>query len=111
MLNILKKILMILALAGTAGAAGAGQLPGYYPGQFDHKGVVTRAANGQTIMINAMRYKLDSNVRVHSLTTEFSSVRALTAGSDIAYRADEDRNGKVTVTEIWVLPSGSVPRL
>lgn len=83
-------------------------LPDYYPASFDQTGILHAVSSGRFIEVNARRYALDSGARVHSTVTKFSSVRALTPGLEVGFNWKKNERGGYTVTEIWVLPEGSV---
>lgn len=101
--------LMCLALTLSAPLAGAVDWPAYYPERMPREGVVGSVSPGRgQIEINGMRMSVDGNARVHSLTTEFSSLRSLKPRDAVGYRTKQDRNGRKVVTEIWILPEGSV---
>jgi hypothetical protein len=102
-----KTVLTSLGLLWAAGGVQATGLPPYYPGSFDRQGVIS-AAGGSEILVNAKRYQLDPNVRVHSLTTEFASRRALQGGTEIGFSTSAGKNDVERITEIWVLPDGTV---
>ncbi len=58
-----------------------------------------------TIMINATKYYLGQNVKVHSKKNEFGSINNLSKGSNITFMTS---NNDETITEIWIVPKGSV---
>jgi hypothetical protein len=101
--------LMCLALTLSAPLVSAADWPAYYPERLPRKGVVGKVDSSLSrIEINGNSLALDRNVRVHSLTTEFSSVHALKPEDAVGYRVEQDRSGRKVVKEIWVLPEGSV---
>jgi len=109
MLNTLKTALLSLALVFAGASNGAGSLSDTYPADFDREGIITGTANGQQVLINATRYMLDSNVRVHTPETEYATPYMLTAGKEVGFTLIEDRAGSQNrIKEIWVLPKGSV---
>jgi len=78
-------------------------LPDYYPEKFQKAGTIDRVdIRRGDIVINDSLKQLSMNARVHSLTTEFSSVQRLRAGMKIGY-ATTSINGKSQITEIWIL--------
>ncbi len=101
-----KALLLILLISlGSAGVSQGAELPSYYPETVPAmNGIIGYADIKQgVIVINDMSWKLSMNVRVHSLNTQFSSVRALRSGMRIAFESTSI-NGKVQLAEIWVLP-------
>jgi hypothetical protein len=102
-----KTVLTSLGLLWAAGSVQAAGLPHYYPGSFDQRGVITSAGSGE-LYVNARRYRLDPNVRIHSLDTQFASRRALQGGTEIGFSTDPGKQGVGKITEIWLLPDGTV---
>jgi len=83
------------------------QLPGYYPSSFQKTGVIEKVGTGGNIVIATAGYQLASNVLVHSPTTEFSSRYDLSAGKEVGFNLAGNGNSN-TITEIWILPAGSI---
>ena len=54
------------------------------------------------------RLTVDGNVKVHSLTTQFSSLQAVKPNDSVGFRTERRYNGQRVVTELWILPAGSV---
>lgn len=79
------------------------ELPSYYPDNIPHSGMVGSVSNN-TIIIDASAYRLDSNVRVHTLSTLFGSTRSLSENTPIGFTKASDRSGNSVITEIWILP-------
>ena len=102
-----KTVLTSLGLLWAAGSAQAAGLPHYYPSSFDRQGVISGMGSGG-LYVNARRYQLDPNVRIHSLDTQFASRRALQGGTEIGFSTSPDRKGIDKITEIWLLPDGTV---
>jgi len=88
-------------------AATAESLPGYYPPSFQGDGIVNQVSNSQ-LVVNARRLAVDSNVRVHTPATEFSSMSAVRKGTEIGFNSETRANGRTSIIEIWVLPPGTV---
>lgn len=97
-------LLMLLSLSLSVSAA---TLPAYYPETFQMHGTVDRIdiKRGE-IVINDMFWSLSMNVKVHSLTTEFSSIQTLRLGMNIGFSMNTV-NGKNQVAEIWILPDNN----
>lgn len=86
----------------TSGTSLAG-LPHYYPDDIPYSGTVSRVSDN-TIIVNASAYRLDPNVRVHTLSTSFGSIRSLSNSTPIGFTKTSDRSGNRVITEIWVMP-------
>ena len=78
-------------------------LPSYYPDNIPYSGMVGSISDN-TIIIDASAYRLDPNVRVHTLSTSFGSIRTLSGSTPVGFTKSSDRSGNSVVTEIWVLP-------
>ncbi len=96
-------LILLLLLSFSVSAA---TLPSYYPkplppmiGKID--GINIKKGE---IIIDDIPFKLSMNVKVHSLTTEFSSLQVLRNGMHIAHIM-KNINGTFTIAEIWILPS------
>ncbi len=91
---------LLIAASGAGLAAG---LPSYYPDRIPHTGMFGGISNN-TITVDASTYRLDSNVRVHTLSTAYGSVHSLSANTPIGFTKTTDRSGNSVITEIWVMP-------
>jgi hypothetical protein len=100
-------VLSSLLLLVTAASVQAQSLPHYYPNSFDRQGIITSTGSSE-IFVSAQRYQLDANVRVHSLATEFASRRLLRGGAEIGFTTARGKKGVTKITEIWLLPDGTV---
>jgi hypothetical protein len=108
MLSKQYKSTVAAALLTSALAATASGLPDYYPSQFNGEGIVQQVSNGQLIM-ESRRYSIDSNVRIHTPDTEFSSLGSVPPGTEIGYSlVEKSGNGGRSINEIWVLPPGTI---
>ncbi len=47
---------------------------------------------------------IDANVPVHTLRTQFATVRDLAKGMQVAYNATSGTANRPQIIEIWVLP-------
>ncbi|MGH8501586.1 MAG: hypothetical protein ACREVE_03770 [Gammaproteobacteria bacterium] len=88
----------------------ASDLPHYYPARFDGTGFLQAVEPSRnTLTIDALHYGLASNVPVHSLQTRFSSLSALRSGMEVGFTLrNGGRSDRRIITELWVLPVGSV---
>ncbi|MCI0506016.1 MAG: hypothetical protein L0Z73_07870 [Gammaproteobacteria bacterium] len=82
------------------------QLPAYYPSHFPSLGVLTEMRASHDWVINGKAIKVSSNVIVHSLVTNFSSLYSVKQGMELAYRVNKDGE----VAEVWALPNGAIDR-
>ncbi len=84
-------------------------LPSYYPESFQMKGVVNRVeVRRHYLVISGQKMSFDPNIKVHTLATEHASLYALRVGDPIGLNfLDGDRRQRI-LSEIWVLPPGSV---
>ena len=81
-------------------------LPSYYPSHFPALGVLTELRGRYDWVIDGKAVKVSSNVIVHSLVTNFSSLYSIKQGMDLAYR----KNKQNEIAEVWHLPKDSVER-
>ncbi len=93
-------LLMLFSLSISASG-----LPDYYPEKLNHMQGNIDDIDIRTgrIIINDIPWKLSMNVKVHSMSTEFSSVQTLKKGTYLAFKVDTI-NGKSEIAEIWILP-------
>lgn len=84
--------------------AAAAPLPDYYPQQFNRIGVIDRVDVGEgQIVIQDTLLLLSPGTAVHSPSRQFALPRELRKGMKIGYDLRK-KDGKTTVTEIWILP-------
>ena len=107
MYKLFTTVLSPLALMFAAVSTHAAGLPDYYPKSFDQQGVVSNLRSGE-VLVNARRYRLDANVRIHTLDTRFASARSLASGKEIGFNTSPGKRGVSKITEIWLLPDGTV---
>jgi len=81
-------------------------LPAYYPSHFPALGVLTELRGQYDWVIDGKAVKVSSNIIVHSLVTNFSSLYSIKQGMDLAYR----KNKQGEISEVWQLPERSVKR-
>lgn len=113
--NLLKLILAttVISFLASGTAFGRGEtvspgsgLPDYYPASFQNTGVIN-GVSGSSLNISGLNYSLSPNVLIHSTMTEHSSRYDLGSGKEVGFTVDNNRNTR-TITEIWILPSGTV---
>ncbi|MDH5324195.1 MAG: hypothetical protein OEZ68_19980 [Gammaproteobacteria bacterium] len=88
-------------------------LPAYYPAQFPHSGKITEIESQNSIIINGLRYKLSAYVKVHTKESKYATLGALQAGQELGFKTNTRSQANSTrdrgeITEMWVLPTGSV---
>lgn len=84
------------------------KLPTYYPNQFQHTGMISSLENDNSIIISGLRYKIASYLKLHTSATEYATRRSLRAGDEVGFSTMAGYNNSLKVTELWVLPKGSV---
>jgi len=110
-MNHIKKLLTILLCSlGILGNAWGAELPGYYPEILPRMSGVIEGIDIKRgeLIVNDTQRLLSMNTKVHSLNTEFSSLRILRPGMKISFDT-RSVNGKAQVTEIWILPTNFTP--
>jgi len=105
-----KRLLFILLSLGITTIAWGAEMPAYYPASFNKHGTIDRISiNTAEIVINDSLQSLSTNIKVHSLVTEHSSIHVLKKGMSIGYSTITMRNGNRDVVEIWILPKNHKP--
>ena len=107
MYRILRQLIVLASLGLGTVAAAAQALPPYYPASYDYSGIVD-STRGSHLIVGASSFAVDSNVRVHTLDTEFASLRALQPGTEVGLKFNDKPGQRRKITEIWVLPKGTV---
>ena len=82
------------------------KMPPHYPSHFQALGVLTDIRGQHDWVINGNAIKVSSNVLIHSLVTNFSSMYSIKQGMELAYRVN--KNGEVA--EVWAMPAGAIDR-
>lgn len=101
----------ILFLAGLSLPAAASDLPGYYPESFDRSGVINRIdVNNRVLVIDDSKVTLSLNLKVHTPTTRYGTIRSLEPGMKIGFGTSGSRAVRGgAVSEVWVLPADYTP--
>ena len=85
------------------------EMPEYYPASFQRTGKIYSVGTGNIdITGSSESFSLSANILVHSMSTEFLSKRDLKRGQEVGYSFVKGMDGKSVVTEIWILPSGTL---
>jgi hypothetical protein len=100
--GLLLRGLLEFALLFGVTAAGAADLPAYYPSEGFQRTVRIDALvpEEQRIIVNDISYTLADNVIVHTPTTFSVPRTSLRVGDRIAYRL----GGNQLIVEIWTVP-------
>ncbi len=100
-------ILMACSLMSTTSISRADTLPDYYPKTFSVLGVLDGIdTRSQTLTIGDRNKRYDTNVRVHTQNSQFSSLDVLRPGMNVGVSLSV---GEPRITDIWVLPKGYKP--
>ncbi len=110
-MNHIRKLFTILLCSlGIVSTVWGAELPAYYPKVLPPmSGIIDRIdiKRGE-LVVNDIHWMLSMNTKVHSLNTEFSSLRTLRSGMKVSIDT-RSMNGKAQVTEIWILPTNFIP--
>lgn len=99
-------IAISLLLATTSSQADT--LPDYYPKSFAILGILGGIdTRSQTISINDSDHRYDTNVKVHTKNSQFSSMDILTPGMNLGASITSGTTPRIM--EIWVLPKNYRP--
>lgn len=82
-------------------------LPPSYPSTFQAKGIVGQVSS-RSISVSGSRYRLAISAQVHSLSGNHASLLNLRGGTEIGFSFERNTNNRRTITEIWILPQGTV---
>ena len=113
-LNMMKlslaTVLTLFLLTGAVYANNSSStgLPGYYPTAFQETGILSGTSSNGGLEINGISYSISPNVLIHSLSTEHSSRFALRDAKELGFSYTVGNNNLRTITELWVLPLGTV---
>ena len=93
--------------AGEAIAPSNSNLPATYPSSFQGKGIIG-GVSSRTLTVDGSRYALSISARVHSLSGNNASRLDLRGGTEIGFSFVRNTNNRRTITEIWILPQGTI---
>ncbi len=103
-IRLVRTALLAAALSLPA-AAGASELPEYYPTGFRLVGTLQRIDTSRNLLVlDDIRLPYSPNFKVHTLNTEFGTIHNLRPGLRIGIKLVPGRNGRPMVSEVWVLP-------
>ena len=105
--NMIQQLKLFLAaiLLIAMGTAFADNLPDYYPDEFQRAGILNKIdSKSRTATIDGHLYYFSSDLLVHSLSTQFSSVNSLRPSTPVGFGVSRIGN-KYYIDTIWVLPS------
>ncbi len=99
--------LLAVSLLLVATTSQAGALPDYYPKTFDTIGTLDGLdISSRSLTIDDRSKRLDPNIKVHTQSSQFSSLDVLRPGMTVGISL----SGK-TITGIWVLPKDYKPAI
>ena len=102
---------LLTALSISSACFAEKGLPAYYPEAFENIDVIQATeSNSRKLQIKGVYYDVWSNVNVHSLHTEHSSLREIKSGDTIGYRM-QSFGERLLIVEIWKLPDDMAPPL
>lgn len=82
-------------------------LPSHYPSQFQGLGVLQKLEdNKREVIINAQKYRLDSNTRYHTLNKQFGGRSDLKVNMNVGFHVKQSAENPAVIYEIWILPQG-----
>lgn len=88
-------------------AAPSSNLPATYPSSFQAKGIIGDISS-RTITVDGARYTLSLSAQIHSLSGNHASRLDLRGGTEIGFSFNRNANNRRTITEIWILPQGTI---
>jgi hypothetical protein len=77
--------------------------PSYYPATFQKLGTLTEIRGQYDWIVNGIRMQVSSNVLVHTLASNFSSLYYIKQGMELGYRKNADGEN----IEVWQVPNGT----
>ena len=102
------RVVLTLALLLTVAAAGAENLPAYYPDSFDRVGTIDGVNFAKrVIIVNDSRYYLSDNMVIHTQANEFDTMDKLSKGATVGFRVINAGTGHALIPEIWTLPASA----
>ncbi|MEE8342891.1 MAG: hypothetical protein V3R51_03735 [Gammaproteobacteria bacterium] len=106
--TIFTRLALTLVLLLTVLAAGAGNLPAYYPDTFNRIGTIDGFNLAKrAIIINDSQYYLSDNMVIHTQANEFDTMDKLSKGTTVGFRVLNAGSGRPLIPEIWVLPASA----
>jgi hypothetical protein len=101
-------LLSTSAMAQRASKPPAGNLPSYYPASYQQTGVIHEIGLDNTLVISGLKYQLSSSTKIHTVTTQFASTWPLKVNEEVGFTFTTDASNKRSISEIWLLPTGSI---
>lgn len=103
----------LLATSATTSLVQAAEpkpMPNYYPKTFQVSGTVSKKTTGE-IHVSGTRFKFKGGTKIHSPASRYSSIHSVKEGSEVGISYTTDKDGNATITEIWILPTGTFPQM
>ncbi len=99
---------LTLLLLLTVTAAGAENLPVYYPDSFNRIGTIDGVNFAKrAIIVNDSQYYLSDSIVIHTQSNEFDTMDKLSKGTTVGFRVLNAGSGRPLIPEIWVLPASA----
>jgi hypothetical protein len=83
-------------------------MPDYYPDTFQRAGKITGIRSRDVVIISGRKYSIDANTKLHTERTEFATRSIISMGEEVGFSFITDAANNRTITELWILPIGSV---
>jgi len=95
------------AYAAEPSTPSSSPLPPSYPSTFQAKGIVGQVSS-RSISVSGSRYRIAISAQVHSLSGNHASLLDIRGGTEIGFSFERNENNRRTITEIWILPQGTI---
>lgn len=107
LIALLTAILSTTAMAQRASSA-IKDLPSYYPASFQKTGVIRDVGTDDTLVISGIKYQISPQTKIHTVDSQFASSWSLKTDAEVGFSFATDDAKKRNISEIWLLPKGSV---
>lgn len=96
-----------MLIAAEPGTQKSSAYPGYYPANFQQKGIVSEIKTGtHQIIIDGTQYVYRIDLQVHSPDQTYGSAFNLKVGQTLGFSFTERKNENPILTEVWVINTG-----
>ena len=112
--SILWLVAILTAMVSTTGYAqrapsSSSGLPDYYPASYQQTGVIHEVGMNDTLIISGLKYQISSDTKIHTVNTQFATTWSLKSGEEVGFSFTTDDTAKHrSISDIWVLPKGTV---
>jgi len=107
LIAILAMTISTTVLAQRSGSSISG-LPSYYPASYQQTGVIREIRPDNTLIISGLKYHITSTTKIHTVNTQFASTWSLKTNEEAGFSFTTDTASKRSISEIWLLPKGSI---